>query len=169
MKCHSCGKEDAVINIRQIIGSEIKDISLCKSCAEARGILGPDNKIELSLTQILNGLLESKTAAEKPDTQECPGCGLKVLDVAKEGRMGCPECANSFHREIRKFLGKNGIEPQHKGRLPRSLQTLKTLLFDREILKNELNSALESEDYESAARIRDQIRKLEETSGVVHE
>ena len=169
MKCHICGRDNAVVNIRQIIGSEVKDISLCKICAEERGILGKDNKIELSMDKILGSLLDGEKdekKAEKTDTQVCPVCGYKIQDVSKEGRIGCTECVNYFHGEIQKYLTKRGLEASHRGKLPKNLQTVKSLLFDREELKTELKQALAQEDYETAARLRDRIKTLEEMPGV---
>lgn len=170
-RCHICGGRHAVINIRQIIGSDVKDISLCKTCAEERGILGKDNKIELSMDKILGGLLFPEKPVKKPlpESLNCPVCGMKAQDISKEGRIGCTGCVNAFHGEIQKYLSRKDLEFTHQGKLPKNLQTVKTLLFDREELKAELQRALDGEDYEAAARLRDRIKSLEEAIGVVHD
>ncbi len=169
MKCHVCGKESAVINIRQIIGSEIKDLTLCRQCAEKKGILGKGDKIELSLNQILDGLVSSGGNRKKADSETCSACGMKAKESGKEGRTGCSECFNAFPEEISKYLEKNGITASHLGKLPRSLQTIKTLIFDRDKLNTELKHAIETEDYENAALIRDRIKELEDKTGVIND
>ncbi|MDR1894111.1 MAG: UvrB/UvrC motif-containing protein [Spirochaetales bacterium] len=168
MKCFFCGNDEAVINIRQIIGNDVKDISLCRSCAVERGIVGKDNKIELPMEKILAGLLFSgkrEGAAEKSASPACPGCGCRLQDIFKEGRIGCHECASLFHQEILKYLGRRGRDAGYRGKLPKKLQTVKTYLFDRQALKAELREALNTENYETAAKIRDQIHLIEASEG----
>ena len=57
-------------------------------------------------------------------------------------------------------LGRLHGKAQHRGELPRRLATYKTLLIDVESLKRRLKSAVRSENYEEAARIRDRIAEL---------
>jgi protein arginine kinase activator len=175
MKCYFCGKDEAVINIRQIIGSDVKDVCLCRACAQEKGIVGKNNKIELPMDKILGSLLFSdkfengpRTDAdprfagpEKSDAPACPVCGCKVQDVLKEGKIGCFECSCLFHQEIFKYLGRRGRDTKYRGKLPKKLQTVKTYLFDRQALKAELREALNAENYEAAAQIRDKIHHLE--------
>ncbi|MBI9103439.1 MAG: UvrB/UvrC motif-containing protein [Spirochaetales bacterium] len=169
MKCHSCGKENAVINIRQIIGSDVKDIAFCRECAEKKGLIGAGDKIEFSIDQILEGLLVSNDKKKKHKADKCPSCGMISKEAGKEGRIGCGECLNTFPDEIYSFLEKNEIEAHHKGKLPKTLQTLKTLIIDREKLKSELEKSIQKEDYESAAKIRDQLYELDVMTGAGYE
>lgn len=169
MKCDNCGGGDAVIHIRQIIGSDVKDLHICQKCAAEKGILGTGEDMELSLPDILNGLVEDLPGKETAEPEKCPSCGLKREDVDREGRIGCPECINVFHRELRKAVKKRGLKMFHPGKLPQGLETVKTLLFDKEILKNQLKKAIEAEEYETAAHLRDRIHALEVDAGVPHE
>ena len=169
MKCDNCGKDNAVINIRQIIGNDVKDLAFCRKCAEEKGILGKGNKIELSIDQILDGLLVSGEKEKKEDAASCPSCGMKAKEAGRDGRIGCSECINAFPEEIRGYFKRNDMDYRHKGKLPEGLQTLKTLIIDREKLKTELKKAVESEDYENAAVIRDRINEIDVRTGAGNE
>jgi protein arginine kinase activator len=169
MKCDSCGGNDAIIHIRQIIGSEVKDLHVCQKCAAEKGILTTGDKTEFSLPDILGGLVDAIPVVNSEEPDNCPVCGLKREDVDKESRVGCPECINVFAREVRRALKKRGYQPGHTGKLPHNLETVKKLLFDKEILKNELVKAVSNEDYERAAHLRDRIRAIEDNAGVPHE
>jgi protein arginine kinase activator len=163
MKCEICGGRDAVIHIQQVIGKERVDLHLCEECAVERGITSSQDRIELSISNLLNGLVEvrSKKAKKSSVPQACPRCGSTWEVVNKRQRMGCPECYTTFHREIRQALRKLLGKSQHRGRLPKRLSTYKTVLVDMVKLKEGLEEALKREDYEKAARIRDRIRELE--------
>jgi len=82
--------------------------------------------------------------------------------------VGCPECYRWFREEIAELLEREDLGGDHAGRVPRRLIPLKRLLIDRERLKDELRQAIQSEEYERAAGIRDHMNTLErddETTG----
>jgi len=169
MKCDNCGGEDAVIHIRQIIGNDVKDIRICQKCAAEKGILKGIDDGEMTLPNILNGLIDDINPLENTEVEKCPSCGMKREDVNGEGRLGCSDCINAFRKEIPKALKKRSITSSHRGKLPLNLEAVKTLLFDKEVLKNQLKKAIKKEDYESAAKLRDQIQEIEDSAGVTHE
>jgi len=164
VKCEICGGRDAVIHIQQVIGKERVDLHLCEECAVERGITSSQDRIELSISNLINGLVEvhgRRSKKKSPVPQACPGCGSTWEGVNKRQRMGCPDCYTTFHREIRQALRRLLGKSQHRGRLPKRLSTYKTVLVDMVKLKDGLEEALRREDYEKAARLRDRIRELE--------
>lgn len=148
------------------MGNEVVELHLCEKCAAERGISGGGDKIELSLSQLLTGLVDTGTSgkSEKP-ADRCPNCGLTLADFRKDGQLGCSECYTAFKREIEVFLQNTSGTTRHKGKYPGRLVAYKTLLIDREQLKDELKAAVTKEDYEKAAAIRDKIKKIEQTAG----
>ncbi len=163
MKCEVCRRRDSVIHVQQIIGNETMDMHLCEDCAHRKGNYQKDDKIELSLSQLLTGLLKVREGDAQEIQDECPACGMKIADFKKEGKVGCPECYASFALEIRKMHSRLSGATRHRGKLPQSLKTYKELLIDRERLKSQLNDAVTNEDYETAAVLRDQIKSIEKT------
>ncbi len=167
MKCELCGENDSVVHVQQVIGNETVDMHLCGVCAHEKGISKSSDKIELSLSQFLTGLLDLGTKETEPDTSECPTCGMKITDFKNDGRLGCPDCYVSFSSEIRNVHKRLSGASRHKGKLPAKLRTYKELLIDRERLKSQLEQAVDQEDYETAAIIRDQINAIEKPNEVV--
>jgi protein arginine kinase activator len=161
-KCEICGKNDSMIHVQQIMGSEIIELHLCEECAEKKGISGSGSKIELSISELLNGLLDFSASGEKGvQDAVCPVCGLEYADFQKSGRLGCTECAHTFRKEIRRILQGISGTTIHKGKYPKKLKTYKTILIDREHMKQKLKEAVINEDYETAAVLRDKIYDLE--------
>ncbi len=167
MKCEICGKRESVVHLQQAIGNETIDMHICEVCAHEKGISKRSDRIELSLSQLLTGLLDLKGDKEtETKTSECPICGMKVADFKKEGRLGCPDCYVSFVAEIRGVHKRLSGVTRHKGKLPQKLHTYKELLIDRERLRSQLMTAVDQEDYETAAVLRDQIREIESKDGI---
>jgi protein arginine kinase activator len=166
MKCELCGKRESVVHVQQAIGNESLDIHLCEVCAHEKGISKRSDKVDLSLTQLLTGLLDLKHEDELgEETAECPTCGMNISEFKKDGRLGCPDCYVSFASHIRGVHKRLSGATRHRGKLPQTLLSFKELLVDKERLKTQLNDAVTQEDYETAAVIRDQIRSLENGEG----
>lgn len=166
MKCQICEQNTASIHVQQIMGNEVVELHLCEKCAAERGIAAGEERVELSLSQLLTGLVDASSGSthEKP-AEKCPNCGLTLADFRKDGRLGCSDCYTAFKREIEVFLQNTSGTTRHKGKYPARLAAYKSLLIDRELLKEELKAAVTQEDYEKAAMIRDKIRTIEQTAG----
>ena len=160
MRCQICKQETAVIHIEQIMGNKKVDLHLCDGCAQEHGINTVDNKIEVSIPDLLLGLV-ARGKERGPMPAKCTQCGRSWQEIKKEQKVGCSECYALFNRPIRSFLSKNRENSDHQGKYPRRLLPYKTFLVDVLKLKEELKAALKCEDYETAAGLRDRIRKLE--------
>jgi protein arginine kinase activator len=164
-KCELCGKNDAVIHVQQIMGSEIIDLHLCEECAKHRGITGETDSLDLSISELLTGLLHI-TSEVKSDIEKkiCPRCGLTYKEFQKDGQLGCAECVRTFRKEVYALLENIAGTHQHAGKYPSKLTEFKRLLIDKEQIKQKLLDAIKNEDYEAAAVLRDKIHDLERTS-----
>lgn len=100
----------------------------------------------------------SESAAEK---RACPVCKMTFQEFRNTGRLGCPNDYVVFREELMPLLENIHDETRHCGktphRAPRDTQTLTSLIQ----LRNDLKRAVANEDYEMAARVRDQIKELE--------
>ncbi len=164
MKCEICRQKEAVIHIQQIMGKERIDLHLCESCALERGIAGSEDKIELSISNLINGLIDIRQM-KGSRKKLCPNCGSSWKMITRREQMGCLECYAAFAGEIRSFFSKTVGKSRHKGKYPKRLLTYKTFLVDVIKLKNGLKEALKRENYERAALLRDRIKELEQTPG----
>jgi len=164
MNCELCGKEKAVVRIRQIIGNESKEMRLCETCAREKGILGNEGGVGEGVAWLLQGLFE-KIPSKSAHAVTCPVCGTRFRDVRESGRVGCSQCYMTFTKELRRLFKSEGAAKLHKGKLPNRVLSYKIFFIDRENLKISLKAAIENEDYEKAAVLRDKIRQIDRISG----
>ncbi len=121
------------------------EIHLCRSCAAARFStrLGEMDRIA--------------------GVRECPACSWTLERLRATGRLGCPECARAFRRDVDAILRRAGRVGPYEGRVPARAVALGTSVGSPgESLSASLESAILSEDFESAARIRDELKNLSE-------
>jgi protein arginine kinase activator len=78
--------------------------------------------------------------------------------------MGCAECYETYHEEVKTLVSGMGGSAQHRGKYPGKILQYKTFLIDREKLKERLQKAVRDEDYETAATLRDRIHELEQAA-----
>lgn len=102
-------------------------------------------------------------AFEELNQRECPHCGLKFKDFRTTGRLGCAHDYEVFRAELQPLLENIHGETQHVGKSPRRHRgpAAKQRTTETSHLRKLLQQAVQREDYEEAARLRDQLRKLE--------
>jgi protein arginine kinase activator len=161
MKCEICGLKDAVIHIRQIQKDLVHELHICEECAQEKGLIREEDS-ELPIANLLSGLLEGKDVTGAADVKDvCPKCGLKVSEFRKQGKLGCPECFQAFEKDVRAIVSQMAARPRHTGKLPRTLVVENAASAESDGLREELREAVEQEDYELAARLRDRLREME--------
>lgn len=155
MKCDLCDKE-AVVHLTQVVNGEMKEVHLCEEHAKEQGI---DIHSPISITDILMGLGESKQGIEHQLSPTCPRCGMAREEFRKSGRLGCPDCYNTFMAELAVAIKAMHHGSQHVGKIParEGLQTRIKSQIAR--FQKDLDAAIAREDYEKAAEIRDRINE----------
>jgi protein arginine kinase activator len=155
MKCDLCDKE-AVVHLTQVINGEMKEIHLCEEHAIEQGI---DLNSPISITDILMGLSAPQKSIAGELSLACPRCGLTRDEFRKTGRLGCPECYKTFMAELTMAIKTMHHSGQHIGKIPEreGVQTRMKSKIAR--LQQELDAAVAREDFEKAAKLRDQIKK----------
>jgi protein arginine kinase activator len=161
MKCEICGLRDAVIHIRQIQKELVHELHICEECAQEKGLIREEDS-ELPIANLLSGLLEGKDVVGAGDAKEsCPKCGMKASEFRKQGKLGCPECFIAFEKDVRAIISQMASRPRHTGKLPLTLVADPTATLKTEGLREELREAVEREEYELAAQLRDRLREIE--------
>ncbi len=161
MLCQDCSKNEASRHFTQIINNESVELHLCKSCAEKRGFHNPF-KIPFPLAEFLTGMIKEKGGhTDKAlESLKCPNCGLTFTQFSKIGRLGCGSCYTAFRTQMKDLLRKIHGSYEHHGKTPSTtLKDLKPLREERK-LREELRQAIEREDFEAAAKIRDKLKEL---------
>jgi len=161
MKCEICGLKDAVIHIRQIQKDLVHELHICEECAQEKGLIREEDS-ELPIANLLSGLLEGKDVTGVGETKEaCPQCGMKAAEFRKQGKLGCTECFHTFEKDVRAIVSQMASRPRHTGKLPHTLVVDQTIAAKGEGLREDSREAVEHEEYELAARLRDRLRELE--------
>jgi protein arginine kinase activator len=109
------------------------------------------------------GHVEESEEASLLNQRECPVCGIKFVEFRNSGRLGCPNDYQEFHEELTPLLDNIHGEVRHCGKTPRRLPQNKQTQTELIQLRKQLQLAVTREAYEDAARLRDRIRKLEES------
>jgi protein arginine kinase activator len=163
MKCEVCGLKEAVIHIRQVFPSGVQEVHVCEECAQEKGFSRDREDAEtpeLSISNLLTGLIEFREPHGEVSRESCPRCGLTVQEFRKRGKLGCSECFSAFAVDVRAALSQMTGRTHHTGKYPRRLSTDPGIAADRERLKTDLKDALDREEYEKAAHLRDRIKEL---------
>ena len=160
MMCENCKKRQATIHLTEIVNDTKKEVHLCETCAEKQGVV----KQQMSIADFLAGLAAGSSTAAKaklPDIR-CPSCGLSLADFQSGGRFGCADDYTVFRERIMPLIEKIHDSTQHVGKVP--ARAGKNVQREKELrqLQGELKRAVDREEYEKAAGLRDQIRKLDE-------
>lgn len=98
--------------------------------------------------------------------RECPSCGLTLGQLKKTGRVGCVHCYTVFRPIIETVLKDQSFAGRHIGRLPDRLATYRYIFVDRERLARSLAAAIEREDFEEAAQLREEIGRMDRLEGL---
>lgn len=157
MLCDNCGKEMAKVHYKEIKDDKTIQYNLCEKCAFEKGLQLLPKQNMFSISNILAGMTEEAGSA----TVKCQGCGLTYAEFREGGRLGCAKCYNAFKEQLKPLLRRIHGSNLHMGKSPRSTEGVLEKIRETEDLKIALKLAVEKEDFEKAAEIRDRIRKLE--------
>jgi protein arginine kinase activator len=162
MVCDNCGSGDAVVHLTQIVNNEMSTYHLCEKCAAAKGLETSPESVNIPLTDFLAQMGQTSSAEAPESDGTCDFCGLTFADFRETGRLGCPHCYATFEAQLRSLLRRIHGATQHVGKVylppdPSASEMEKRL----EGLRRKLQRAVDAEDFERAAELRDKIRALE--------
>ena len=166
MKCQNCDAE-ATIYFKELVDGTLREIHLCENCAAEKGFHLVIEQSKLSIANQFIWMAENlyPESAAKVGTVQCPSCGMRYSQFARTGRVGCAGCYSAFGVQMRQILRRVHGATQHKGKGPGQNEEAVRHRRDLERLREELNRAIEREEFETAARLRDEIRRMEAASG----
>ncbi|MFU8893466.1 MAG: UvrB/UvrC motif-containing protein [Luteolibacter sp.] len=166
MKCDFCDKK-ATVFLTQLVEGNMKKVCLCEACAKERGVTDPTG---FSLADMvlggapafpIPGIGGVFAASAGGSAKTCPTCGFGLDDLLRVRRFGCADCYATFRGETLAMLRGMHRGLQHAGKTPKGLVAREANRRRISDLQEKLQSAIESESYEEAADLRDQIRNLE--------
>ena len=164
MICEKCHVNPATVHVQQIINGEKKESYLCQSCAG-------ETDQGISFTNIFQGLMDAflknaaasggNVAAAQEIQTKCPDCGFTYNDFKKAGKLGCGGCYAAFSKELDRILKNIQGSNTHEGKFPHKSGVLMMQKRELENLRLLLHKAIQEEEFETAASLRDRIKGMD--------
>ena len=172
MQCERCNKKKATVFYRENINGRIKALRLCGDCTEVLEQAGELEDMGTVLSGIPSPLLVSEDGGwplplfvgmDISVKKTCPACGESFPKADDRGRLGCPACYTAFSSELEIPLRTLHGRAFHTGRVSAGYRARKETERRLTDLREQLKMAVNAEEFERAAALRDEIRRLEST------
>lgn len=171
MLCEKCKKNEAKINLITVVNGQKHEIWLCENCVKDISnipffsSIGQNANIPFQsmLTEMLSNADNNKVNIDNNKIKEivCSNCGLTYDEFKKTGKLGCSDCYEEFKVVLEPRIKSLQVGVKHVGKIPK----MKGEEFMRrrklKNLKEEMQKLIVAEEYERAAIVRDEIKKLE--------
>jgi protein arginine kinase activator len=162
MTCEQCHDREAVIHLTQIVNEQVTTLHLCERCAAEKGVESPGAQPKTPLGTFLAAMGQETEPSQSPRGDTCPRCGGSLQDFRESGRLGCPDCYRSFEVPLRDLLRRLHGSTHHMGERYADRGSAAPVNGQKATeLREQLRLAVETENFELAAEIRDRLRVLE--------
>lgn len=164
MLCSKCNQKEAVVAVTEVKNKQKVQIHLCADCAQNHTPCIEQPSFFYSVNTLLGQFLEALTAkAQEQESQiKCNRCGLSLNELRKTGRFGCEHDYDVFAEQLQPIMVHIHGANQHCGKVPAYFPQIEQQRNTLADLQQRLKAVIAEEQYEAAAQIRDEIRKLEE-------
>ena len=170
MLCQNCGKNEANTHIKQIINGDTAESHLCSECANHLGYSDMFSGFDFSLSDFFGGFLNDVMPSHMlGDVKRCEKCGASFNDIVREGKVGCANCYKVFYDRLRPSLQRIHGKASHSGKISRNAgeahkeeDNTQEKIAKLQALMDE---AVSQQNFEEAAKIRDEIKALKGESG----
>lgn len=182
MLCDNCGKREANVRYSENINGRKKELHLCEECSKKLGIENMDFNMPIDFSSFFGGLLEDFGTNDfmplfnEVKQLKCDNCGYTFEDIVNTGKLGCENCYSVFENRLDPIIKKIQGSNKHVGRTGKIIDSKISEKINNkdsntennkdvskvEKLQNDLKKAIKEEKYEEAAKIRDEIKKLED-------
>lgn len=167
MLCEKCGNREATTYFRQTVNGKVTEYRLCDDCAA--GVGGASMFGGVDLGYFLGNMFQTSGAKApvRSDVTRCEGCGLSYSEIAKRGKIGCAHCYDVFRDQLKPSIENIHGRAGHVGKVPKNFATTQKNKTEDKLpdetaqLKKELDQAIEEQEFEKAAVLRDRIRKAQ--------
>lgn len=168
MLCDNCGKHEARIKLTQIINGKKTEMMICEQCGQKMGVADIGFEMPIDISNFLDDF-EIENDSFMPFntiTKEikCDKCNMTYQDFLDNGKFGCEECYKTFGYKIDSVLKRIQGTDRYLGKKASHNENNKTqeVKTDNKLkeLQNKLKQAIKDERYEEAAKIRDEIKTL---------
>lgn len=162
MLCQNCEKYEATTHIKRVINGDTAEMHLCAECAAHLGYGDFFSGFGINLGEIFGGLLENSIpAAGEIVIKRCQKCGSSFEDIARDGKVGCADCYDTFYDNLLPTLQRIHGRISHNGKVSEAAGVETKKISRLEQLKEELKASIQEQNFELSAKLRDEIKELE--------
>ena len=159
LECQRCHEAKATVHITDTV-PEKRERHLCEQCAEKEGIIVKQH--HHTTNEILQQFIKHKTALDTSGDMACSKCGMTFREFQLKGQLGCPHDYEAFKTLLGPLIERaHEGATHHIGKVPAAAGKTVRKQAGLLRLRRELDEAVDRENYELAARVRDQIQTLE--------
>ena len=173
MLCEKCKKRTATVFYNENMNGKVRSYSLCGECAaklhekgEIQDITSMVGSFADPFSELqdhfFSGFFGISPQKELRTEKKCTACGTVYAEIAKHGKVGCPECYRVFEDELARLIASVHGTTSHTGSVPSRQRAIRERSETLKRLRSLQQDAVHREDYETAARLRDEIRTLEQ-------
>jgi protein arginine kinase activator len=173
MICDFCKKNIATVHLIRVQNDNVEKVNICSECARDFSFFSEDDFYK-DLSNILSKIFQSDADTvydsevhqslqnlEIKKNRSCPFCGTDLKSIKKQGKMGCPHCYNEFRSILLPIIKAIHQDTKYRGKMPETMPRQMKLEKSISDLRNRLQREIFIENFEEAARIRDEIKQLE--------
>lgn len=175
MLCQKCNTKTASVFISSIIYGQEKKLYLCKDCAKDYKLLNFKFSEPFSIKDIMDKFKMNENNLTDKDIDllamdkdieyiKCPNCNITYEEYRETGKLGCSRCYETFEKQLKLIIKNMYSNEEYIGKSPKKCNDNIYISKQIRILKEELNRAIDKEEYEKAADIRDKIKELQKCS-----
>lgn len=167
MLCERCQKEEATTHIKENINGDSKELHLCDECAKQLGYekmfaeFNPFEDMAVNLQGFLGSLFSQGMPGRTIEDKRCSFCGTTFEELASNAKAGCANCYKEFYNELLPSLARIHGKTSHVGKIPGTAGREIKLKREVESKRKQLQEAVIAQEYETAAKLRDEIKELE--------
>lgn len=169
--CQECQQQPATLHFTKILNGEKNEIHLCDKCSQEKGeIFLTGGNTGFSINDLLAGLLNvdqgvvpaKKNQFQSEEILHCENCQMSYPQFARTGRFGCSDCYSAFQQQLEPILKRlHSGNSTHIGKIPvRSGESI-ALRKQIEELQRQMKVCIQKQEFEKAAELRDEIKRLE--------
>lgn len=167
--CQECNMRQATVHITKIVNGKKTELHLCEACAKQKQV-GFSNVTDaldfesgFSIGKLLSSFFDYPDTMTQKESQEkkCDRCGISFPRFTETGKFGCSSCYDTFRDQTTPLLRRIHGKTYHVGKVPRRTGSKLRLKTKLNKLKRELEEAVNAEEYERAAVLRDRIKEIE--------
>lgn len=173
MVCEHCKERQATVTVTQVVNGQKSEKNYCEDCAQNFHPFNLDfhKEEQIPIHQLVSNLFglpvwnngtQEKSPATSQKSAKCPTCSFTFRKFLNEGKLGCPQCYETFGKQLPLVLTKIQAGTTHSGKAPGKPNHHNEWVQKQiDSTREQLQLAIHEERFEDAADLRDEIREME--------